>query len=456
MRPNQSAADLRRNIHAGRLTVAVIVTIYTLVLAWVYDEIISPRFGYGGFVTIDPDFLSVLRDAMTCGLLALLLPTSVTRPSDLGRILVLFLVTIPTVTVPTFLTDYWDTGVTEAKFYGIAAYLILTATLAVLPRAAIPPLRLPGNTSLYGLLALSAVAIVVLGLSYGFTLKFHALTDVYDQREIYSEGGGGRGIIGITAGLLQNALAPLFLALGLYRRSLFYFLVGFFILFYIYSITGLKSSFIGFIFVLVTYALTALTTRFTFTRVWCISLTVFVGASALFSSVPGLAVGVDLMVRRVLAMQGMLTYNYIRIFGNEEPTYYSHTIFRVFFQDPFTGNPPDIVGSALLGRSVHANASFMTDGYVSGKVVGVVFATVVVAVFLVLLDSISGELPTAVALSSTCLVIFIATQSGVVTALINHGGLALAACIWLAGSNFSDSKHGPPPPLDAPARRSRA
>lgn len=422
----------------NRLTVALLVIAYSLLLASVYESVVSPRFSYAGFVSVGPETLYVVRDALLCGALALFLPRRVSRPSDFGRILVFFLVVVPSLVIPSFLSEWFGTNINETKAYAVVAFLLLTAALIAVPSNAVRPLRLPGDTALYILLAVAAIAVLVLGSSYGFAIQIHALTDVYNQREIYSELGGGRGVIGIAAGLLQNALAPIFLSVGIYRRSPLYFAVGLLIFLYIYSITGLKSALIGLGFVVVTYSLTRLTNAETFTRVWCVVLIAFVSAAALVASIPVLSVGVDLVVRRVLVMQGMLSYQYIRIFQHEEPTYYSHTFFRTFFERPFDGNPPDIVGELLLDRSVHANGSFIADGYVSGKLLGVIFATAIVTLYLALLDRVSSELPAAIALASTCMVLFIATQSGLVTTLLNHGGLALAACLWLASSTLAD------------------
>ena len=167
-----------------------------------------------------------MRDALLCGVLALFLPRTRGAAVRTGRILVFFLIIVPTVVIPTFLSDEWDSKVIESKAYGVVAFLVLTAVLAALPRDAVQRLRLPGDLSLYILLALAVVAVLVLGSSYRFSIEMHPLSDVYDQREIYSEGGGGSGIIGFTAGLLQNVLAPIFLVVGMRRRSLLYFGVG--------------------------------------------------------------------------------------------------------------------------------------------------------------------------------------------------------------------------------------
>ena len=59
-------------------------------------------------------------------------------------------------------------------------------------------------------------------------------------------------------------------------------------------------------------------------------------------------------------------------------------------------------------------------------------AAVVVALFLALIDALSSGLAPPVVLASTCMVIYITTQSGVVTALLNHGGVALVG-VSLAG-----------------------
>lgn len=438
------ATDVPSSTTGRRATVAILVTVYVLLLAWAYENIISPRFSYGGFVSIHPEPLDIILDALLCGVLAIFLPTNVTRPSELGRIVIFFLLIAPTVVIPTFLDVGWEGEDFEVKIYAVSSFLVLTAALTIIPRNAVRSLRIPGDHALYFLVGVALVAVIVLGASYtyGFSLQIHALSEVYDQRAIYSDRGGGRGINGLTTGLLQNALAPIFLIVGVHRRSLPYFAFGLALLLYIYSITALKSALVGLGFVICVYVLARRVQATSFTRVWSAAVITFVAVASLVASVPVLSIGIDLVVRRVLAVQGMLSYYYIDIFEREEPTYYSHTILRIFFEHPFSGDPADIVGRLLSGRAVHANASFLADGYVSGKLLGVIFATVVVALYLGLLDNITSELSPSVALGSTCMVIFIATQTGIVTLLLAHGGLALAACLWLASSALAAAPPG--------------
>lgn len=422
-----------------RVLVAVLVLWYALILGAVYEYIVSPRFAYLEFTSVHPDPLYVLLDALVCGALALCLPKEVSKPSDLGRVVVFFVITIPSIVISTFLDEQLTGTVLETKIYGAVAFLILSGVLVVFPHDVVRTLRLPGDTGLYILVAISAATVVVLGSSYGFSIQIHSLTDVYDQREIYSEGGGGTGIVGLATGLLQNALAPIFLVVGMCRRSARWFLLGAVLLLYVYSITGVKSALIGMAFVIGIYLLARITTAVTFTRAWSIATIVFVTVAGVAASVPFISVAIDLVVRRILVMQGMLNYNYIKVFGSDEPTYFSHTIFGVFFERPFEGVPPEIVGDMLFGRSVHANASFVADGYVSGKLLGVILAALLIAVFMALLDGLCFGLARPVALASACMALYITTQSGPVTALLNHGGIALAACIWLAASALTSN-----------------
>jgi hypothetical protein len=421
------------------LLIAVLVAGYALVLGALYEYIISPRFAYLEFTSVHPDPLYVLLDALLCGALALCLPQQVSKPSDLGRVVVFFVIAIPSVVIPTFLGERIAGTVLETKVYGAVAFLVLSGVLVVLPRDVLPKLRLPGDMGLYVLVAISAAAVVALGSSYGFSIQLHSLTDVYDQREIYSEGGGGTGIVGLATGLLQNALAPIFLVVGMYRRSTRWFMLGAVLLLYVYSITGVKSALIGMMFVIGIYTLARMTTAATFTRAWSIATIVFVAAAGIAATLPFISVAIDLIVRRILIMQGMLNYNYIEVFGSDEPTYFSHTIFGAFFERPFEGIPPEIVGGILFGRSVHANASFVADGYVSGKLLGVILAALLIAAFMALLDGLCTGFARPIALACTCMALYITTQSGLVTALLNHGGIALAGCLWLAGSAFTSS-----------------
>lgn len=426
-----------RPTSSGRGALALLVIVYTLLLAGVYHYVVSPRFAYLGFVDVDPPALYLGLAVCTCGLLALFLPSEVTSPSDLGRIVVYFIITIPAVIVPLFLSEQWLGPAFETQLYGVVAYLVLTGSLAIYPRGALLSFRLPPNLALYFLLGLAAAAVLILGASYGFSIQIHSLGDVYDQREIYSEGGGGNGFLGLATGLLQNVLAPIFLVVGIQRRSAAYTVVGLALFMYVYTVAGLRTALVGAIFVVGVYWLARKTPASKFTRAWTVGGIFLVCGAWLASSLPGFSVVIDIVIRRILLIQGVLAYNYIEIFEQTDPTYFSHTILRVFFTNPFDGYPPDIVGKLLLGHNVHANASFIADGYVAGKILGVVVSALVVGLFLVLLDDLSRGISTPTALAATSMGILVMTQTSVLAALLTHGGIALLICLLLANSTLA-------------------
>lgn len=339
MTTNQAARERLGNQTGHHIAVALLVVVYALVLAGVYEFVVSPRFTYLAFVSVEPDLVLVLWDAILCGILALLLPGSVSKPSELGRILVFFFVTVPALVIPTFLSEVWTATLVETKLYGVVAFLLLSGVLVLFDHRG-SPLKIPGDTALYALLGVALVAVVLLGSSYGFSIQIHALTDVYSQREIYSAGGGGRGVVGLAAGLLQNVLAPIFLVVGMHRRSMLYFSVGLMLSLYIYTITGLKSALIGVAFVTAIYWLARRTNATTFARGWSLGAIAFVVGAWVVSSTPVFSTAIDLVVRRILTMQGLLTYNYVRIFGEEQPTYFTHTILGSMAAERFDGSPP--------------------------------------------------------------------------------------------------------------------
>ena len=416
--------------------VFVAVIGYAILLAAVYEWVVAPRFEYLAFVSVHPDPSSIALRAIICGGVSLILPRAMRVPSDFGRLLIFFLITIPSVMIPPFLTQDGGGPALEASIYGVIGFVAFTAVVRLLPSGSLRLLPIPARAAMFILLSVTAVLIVYLGLSYGFSLQFHALTDVYDQREAYSDGGGGTGLVGASVGILQNVLAPTFLIIGLRRRSWILASLSVLISLYIYSITGLKSALIGTVFVAGVYMLTAISRPRNFVRLFSVLAGVFVAIAGLLSSMPGFSILIDLVVRRILVMQGMLAYNYIEIFGTQPPTYLSHTIFGSFSGSPFVGNPSEIVGESLFGRSVHANASVLTDGYVSGKAAGVILAAVAAALFFVLLNTVAATLDRRVSIPLSCMVAYMFTQSGLITALLNHGGVALILMILLTGSAF--------------------
>ncbi len=451
----QERSTVTRGSGAGLGWLAPTVTFcYVMLLGAIYESVVSPHFAYLSFYDLHPERSEIVVAAAICTCMSLLLPKGVDRPSDFAAILIFLLVYIPSI----LMTSYLSSSASESWAVRISCSIGMLTFLAARrtlwkwrPR----PLNVSRRLPEHALAGIALISLLIVGARYGFAIKLHNLTDVYDQRAEFKDALAGASYIRFLVGILSNVVCPVLIARGIYKRSRQDVALGVLSALYVFGVTGLKTAFSSVFFVVLVYAGARYAQRKFFVGA-TLSLIVITLLGWVLSATAGFTLVADLVVRRVLLIQGVLTYNYFHLFEGAPSSWLSHSILSPLFQVPRVADPAGTVGAQLFGPGIHANANIFADGYVNGKTIGIILLAGIAGVFFSAVDTLSRQSPLVTNVASISMIAMMSVQTGIITAVGTHGGMAMLMILYLlacADSRFPEERLAPPKP-SSPVRRS--
>jgi len=402
---------------------------YAASLHFVYRSLISGPFAYMGLRYLQRPFAEYAFAYLAAMLPAMWLPRLITRPSCLAVWLLTLVAYVPSVLVPLFSSDL-RLVVLLPLYIGL---LLAVGSLTVVTR--IPPLAVPTiRTSssvfwlIFGLLALS-VYLSLIGV-FGLRPPPSVLTPYgvrLEARDVVALHGA---YVGYALRLGSNVVGPFAMAVGLLRRRSWLFLLGAFLQGLVYSFDGTKTTLLAPAVIVVTWWLLK---RGPFKAAALLKgIVTVVLAGATVDLVIGSPVVSALLTRRLLLVPGLLTSLYYQFFSANEPFYWSHSILKFLFSNPYGTTPAFLIGAVFFGSAAtSANAHIWADGFANAGFVGLFAVTLVLGSYLWLLDSV-GRGKYALAVLATLVPMAAVTQTSVLTSLLTHGLLAALLFVWIA------------------------
>jgi hypothetical protein len=262
-------------------------------------------------------------------------------------------------------------------------------------------------------------------------ISLHGLSTIYDVRNEFKSTVSDAGYIRYCTGVLLNVVSPILITRGLVVRSKISLAGGILAALYVFSVVALKSAFASVFFVVAIYLIIKRIGD-EFMKISLGALVTLIGAGSALANAPVGSLISDLVVRRVLIIQGVLGFSYHRIFASYQSSWLSHSILAPLFTAPRVVDPPGIVGEELFHRrGTHANVNLFSDGYVNGKLLGIVIFAACAGLFFAALDAVSRGLPPSMSVPSVSMVTMAAVQSGFVVVLGVHGGLVMLPVLYL-------------------------
>jgi hypothetical protein len=433
-----------------RLKVVLGAAAYVASFHWAYQAVLVPVYAYQGFRY--RNMPEVVALSLIVALIpALWLPSRLNRPSQLVYWLLYLLVVVPV----SIVTVHSDPGRLEGEIRTALTILIAFAALGVfyvLPLRSLPHYRLQRNQSWTVLLVLVAASYTAILLTYRLHLKLPSLSDVYLVRSQYKEMTDSSGALASYAVDWQAlVLNPMLIVLGLISQRKLPVVTGILGQLLIYSFTGFRtvlfsSIFLGLLLVL-------LRSRKGFGLRISITWAAAVLSSAALYLWSGSLVLVGLILERLTGLPGLLTGFYFSFFSVHPQMMLSHSIFRHFTQNPYSVEPPVLIGQVYFpGRSTYANANVWADAYANFGIWGVFAFTIVLGLIFWFYDSITVESDFRFAALVLAIPAISLANAGLLTCLLTHGlGLACALMYY-----FSNTMHGTQSRTYAPIRRFRS
>jgi hypothetical protein len=219
---------------------------------------------------------------------------------------------------------------------------------------------------------------------------------------------------------------PFLMAYGLLSRKYYWVVLGLLGELAIYALGGLKQVLFALVIVLGLFVIqryrTAGLAFLWYTTAFvtvCVAFDQFV-----FHTISGMT---SMFIRRLVFMPGQLTGYYYDFFSNNNFALLGHSILRGFVTYPYSLPPPKLIGAAYFGRdTTNANVNFLGDGFANFGFAGMVGTTVLLAVLLWIIDSISTSRSKSLVIIMLGVPAIEIANSGLLTCIANHGvGLAI-------------------------------
>ena len=149
---------------------------------------------------------------------------------------------------------------------------------------------------------------------------------------------------------------------------------------------------------------------------------------------------IDVFVRRVFFIPGLLTFYYYDFFKVNPVDYFRQGIVgRLGVKSPYIFQIPQIIGdNYFLGA--YANAGLFSDAYSNLGTIGVFIMPIIITLTLKLIDLVSLDLDDRIVFAASITCVFSLLNSSYFTALITHGLLATIIILYFINTNdYKDS-----------------
>ena len=141
----------------------------------------------------------------------------------------------------------------------------------------------------------------------------------------------------------------------------------------------------------------------------------------------------SLITRRVFFTPVIWTFRYFNFFDNNQFIYWSNSFLSFIFEYPYDIPYTLLISRDLGFKSVWANNTFFSTGYMHAGLVGTIFYSILVGFILNFIDSSSTKIPIFIALGIVIVPWYSLISAGdLTTTLLTHGlGIALLAIYFL-------------------------
>ena len=392
---------------------------FLLVQRHAYVEVFAPRFGYLGFTSRQVDALEYGILVTVVGLLVLLLPKRIAKPSDFMLWGSYVLVFAPSMTVAVYSGFLARERLLTYVAMVVLCFVLTVALVRLGPKFS--AVLINRGMSTIVIVLISAATYGTLAVTTGLQLRFTALSEVQELRFGYREVATG-GLIPYLLPIQAYVVNPTIMAIGLYRRSNALLLAGLFGQLLLYSVGGHRMAILSPVAVFAIYIAYRKGGGLRGLSVLGGLLALLIGHVLLNSFSAFSQFG--LVVQRLIVIPPALAAATVEFFSNQEKAYWGYSFMSPFVDYAYSAAPSFLVGAWMGTPEVSANSNFLADGYANAGYVGMIIETLVFVALLWLLDASMRGLPIPVV--STMLVLPVVALSNVsaFTAILTQGVLA--------------------------------
>ena len=352
-------------------------SIYKITLEIIYATIISPLFSYEGLV-LEPNLIYCLISYSLFYLLLFITPKKRELPSH--QLSGLFFFT----TITPLLSLFWQAN--KDIFYVIYAsicYVVLSLILRYIKPFRIPFYKKDRNVyRVVHLVFCSAVCLLILYTITNGTIDARALdfSSVYELRNETK----ALGIWAYVVNWLGKLLLPFCIVIYMCKRQKKLFLISCLMQVYLYLCTGNKTTLFSVILIIgCTYLLRNNKFKLGIPKLYsCIIL-----GSALLYIFMDFKMSIAIFPTRQLVLPALISFNHYDFFSQNTMLYFSESLLGWLMG---THSPYSMLSTFLVSSGEgNANTGYLADAYDNGGFFVMVMFTVLLALILLFIDSVS-------------------------------------------------------------------
>jgi hypothetical protein len=372
---------LSSKIYSKNAIVLLVLTIsFRFLLEISYSEFISKVFYFEGY-KFDFSLVKYIESWILLFLIIFLAPKAFNKPSDLFLALIVYSSLIP------LLVYYALASADRLVIYFIFFTFLIILIFRHGRRLHLKNIK-NGPVVAY-IISIAGISISTIWLFYIGGLQFFNLDFdlVYEYREISTDIIDA-GLMGYINSWAIKSFGPLLLALSLWRKNIFLFIMIYGLHILWFGMTSHKSIiFFPFLIIFVwlffrkNNSLSIFPVLFTLIILFGYFIYIY------FNDI---WVG-SMLIRRVFFVPAKLTFDYYNFFSNNQFIYWSNSITSIFVAYPYNIAPPQLIGEYLGDSTQWANNSFFSTGYMHAGGLGMFFYGVLVGLLFKIIDSLSFE-----------------------------------------------------------------
>ncbi|MEA3450474.1 MAG: O-antigen polymerase, partial [Bacteroidota bacterium] len=296
----------------------------------------------------------------------------------------IYLFLIILIFIPSHIIYSYSNG-SSLVFYSVVTFFIIISLFSTI-KLKIKTISLNKTYKYYLFLIFTILLLIPIIKDFKFEINLNVLklNNIYDVREVYKSNISF--LSSYTFGWLAKVVIPIMLVYSLIRKNYKVALLSFFVLLYLFLISGHKSVYFTPIVILFYYFMgkdynKKIMLTFLFLLIFFILINIpdILMDRYLFKS---------LFIRRMFFVSPLLNEYYFDFFQGQ-PVYLSHSIFKLFIDYPYDVTPAYIIGDVYFNKpNMSANNGIISDGFMNFGYLGVIIFSFLFSIILAILNSI--------------------------------------------------------------------
>lgn len=414
--------------------------LYAVLLILLYRDSVYPRFGYMGFPFFGINWPIASFQLFIIALVSAALPIEFNKVSDLCVWLLFKMVFVPSLVIASLVTHEVSFVQVLLTDIVLAFCILIVAFVSQINATSSHSTLSPGLFwILMSCIGAFFIAFILkdFGFSLGRILDLRNWSEIYDIRYAHMDAAQKASFISNYGSLwLAKVIVPLYWAWGLIKKSRIAISLALAVQLMLFALSAHKSFLFSLVFVYFIYKVASRSESGAWFQRAMVGFTVF---SAILFYALDFNIPVDVIVRRVFIVPGMLSGFFIEYYAVHDYAFYAHNFLSNIFDTSYTTSPAFTIGQNYFGNpKTSANVNLWGDAFANMGYVGIIIITCLLSATLVLINAFSANKNLVLTLCLFSVSFWTITETSLTTTFISHG---LAFAVIVAALLYREQKN---------------